>query len=496
MLVGSIGLFTGGTATLCSAQATQFPPIRSEPREVVLPVFVVQEREDPKGLLLGPNGEHLHVWIHHVQEVTGLSAKSLAVFEDGVEQRIQHFSVEPQGVWHVKDNIGEHAEDSWTPSGIWSSTDLRRTPECPGTWYWRAFHTYLITYVPPRSPAGSCHRIEVKVAKKHSRVFAPDQYCNQKDPLSDPLNGTPVGNKLLEYANSGGANSIPLAAQLSAFPGNFGRARVDVSAEIPPNLLKHEWKGTQFLISVALLGLVYDKDHVLSARFSDTLCPPPECEGRYDGPIPPSNVSVPAITNAEKCLEPLEVPRSYRTQLELEPGDYQLELVITDGEKFGRAEASVSVDDFRKSELAISGIALGKRYHTPPADERGPTRAPQYVPLIFDGQEFTPAGDTRFKSGEPLMAYLEIYNNPRTDTASPPKIQLEMKVSDSRTGELKVDTGLRPVESATSSANSVIPTVWTLAVEKLPPGTYRLEAQASDSAGHKTGWRETSFTVE
>jgi len=89
MLLGSIGLLTSATASLCSAQATQFPPIRSEAREVVLPVFVVQEEMDPRGLLLGPNGEHLHVWIHHAQEVTGLSAKSLAVFEDGMEQRIQ-----------------------------------------------------------------------------------------------------------------------------------------------------------------------------------------------------------------------------------------------------------------------------------------------------------------------------------------------------------------------------------------------------------------------
>ena len=156
----------------------------------------------------------------------------------------------------------------------------------------------------------------------------------------------------------------------------------------------------------------------------------------------------------------------------------------------------MSVDDFRKSELAISGIALCKRYHTPSADERGPTRAPQYVPLMFDGQEFTPAGDTHFKRGEPLMTYLEIYNNSQTDTAGPPKLYLEMKVTDAKTGELKIGTGSRPVELPSPSQNTAIPVVWTLAVDKLPVGTYRLQAQASDSAGHRTEWRETSFSVE
>lgn len=154
------------------------------------------------------------------------------------------------------------------------------------------------------------------------------------------------------------------------------------------------------------------------------------------------------------------------------------------------------MDDFKKSALAISGIALCKRYRTPSPDERGPTRAPQYVPLIFKGQEFTPAGDTHFKSGEPLMSYLEIYNNSQAEAAARPKLFLEMKISDLRTGELKVGTGLRPVERGTLSGDSAIPMVWTLAIDELPAGTYRLQAQASDSAGHKTEWRETSFTVE
>lgn len=520
-LLGSVAFLTEATALLCSAQATAPPTIRIEAREVVFPVLVLEERKDPKGLLLGPNGEEFQASIYKTQEVAGLSAKSFRVFEDGVEQKIQHFSVEGSGDWLVKDNVGEYTERSWTPTGVWSGSYITITYE-QKSWFsrestdssaptrvWsgsdikqilpyrpRRSRVYLISYVPPGSPAGSCHRIAVKVAKRHAKIFAPDQYCNTKDPLSDPLNGRDVGNGLLEYANSQRPSSIPLAQQLTAFSGPSGSSRINVAVEIPPDLLKREWKGNQFLLSVALLGLVYDKDRTLVTRFSDAACPSPECGYGYEGAIPPSSGFIPDLRGGETFWGDLRVPRSYRTQIELEPGDYQIELAITDGEKFGRAEALFRVDDFRKSELAISGIALCKRYHTPSADERGPTRAPQYVPLMFDGQEFTPAGDIHLKRDQPLMTYLEIYNNSQADKAIAPKLYLEMKVTDTKTGELKIGTGLRPVDSATSSANSAIPVVWTLAIDKLPAGTYRLQAQASDSAGHKTEWRETSFSVE
>jgi len=494
VLVLALGHFVANPRIICAAQDTAPSAIRVETREVVLPVHVIKERKDPKGLLLGPNGQGFHAWIYHTEEVVGLSSKSFRVFEDGVEQQVQHFSIEEINVWNVTDNVGEHVEHAWTPSGIWSTGDERHILQSERS---KKPETYLVSYVPGRSPAGSCHRITLRVANKHSKLFAPDQYCNTKNPLSDPIDGKDVGAGLLEYANSQQLSSIPLALQLTSFSGRSGASRINVSVEMPANLLKREWKANHLLLSVAVLGLVYDSDHALVARFSDTVCPPPECDIWYEGAIPQNSVFIPQLRDAQRKWEDLAVPTSYRTQLEVAPGDYKVEVVLTDGEKFGRAEDSVRVNDYLKDSLGISGIALCKRYHRPSIDERGPTRAPQNVPLMFDGQEFTPAGDLHFKRGEPLMAYLDIYNNSPSETATPaPKLYLEMKVWDTRTGELKIGTGLRPVESGTPSRNSRIPIVSTLAIEKLPAGTYRIQAEASDSAGHKTEWRETSFIVD
>ena len=44
--------------------------------------------------------------------------------------------------------------------------------------------------------------------------------------------------------------------------------------------------------------------------------------------------------------------------------------------------------------------------------------------------------------------------------------------------------------------NPVIPIGLKIATEKLQKGSYRLEIQASDSAGRQTEWRQTNFTIQ
>jgi len=122
-------------------------------------------------------------------------------------------------------------------------------------------------------------------------------------------------------------------------------------------------------------------------------------------------------------------------------------------------------------------------------------RAPQYVPLVSSGLEFTPAGDTHFKKSDRLMTYFEIYE-PRLGETGAVKLLFQMRVTDTKTREVKAETGMRAVASGTRLGNPVIPVWEEIAIDKLPPGTYRLEVQASDSAGKSTVWRAASFTVE
>jgi hypothetical protein len=119
----------------------------------------------------------------------------------------------------------------------------------------------------------------------------------------------------------------------------------------------------------------------------------------------------------------------------------------------------------------------------------------EFVPLVSKGIEFTPTGDTRFKKKEPMIAYFEVLE-PLLAGTGPTRVQFQMRITDVKTGEVKSDTGLRPSDSYIQTGKTVIPIAEQIAIHELPSGTYRLEVQASDSAGKSTVWRAASFTIE
>jgi outer membrane lipoprotein-sorting protein len=484
------GVVLGFAARLSSAQTQTSTPIQVETREVVLPVLVFQEKKDPKAALIGPNGTWYPTWRVYVERVNNLTKKSVHIFEDGTPQQIESFAPGDSTSAWVIDNAGVHLEHSLTPKGIWYGPDqdkIRTVPSEPFQWY-------LLTYIPPSSPVGSCHRITVKVDHKHATVLAPDRYCNTKDPLSDPLNGTELGKKLLEQAASEKDGALPVTVQVSSFRASSGEYRVNVSAGFPPDLLGRRWEANRLVTSIAILGLIYNTDGDLVARFSDDFCELPACQFFYEGGLQPKNAQLPPILEAEKYFADMTIPTAYHTQTDLGPGSYRLKLLITDGEKFGRVATSFVLDPLAQDGLAISDVAVCDRYHPETTKPRVLTRAPQYAPFLAKGMEFTPAGDLQFKKAQQLVTYLEIYDQ-QPETADPPKLYLEMKVTDIRTGELEVSSGLRPVEPSSQASKPAIPAVWDMAIDKLPPGSYRIEVQASDSRGKKSDGRMASFVL-
>jgi hypothetical protein len=172
-----------------------------------------------------------------------------------------------------------------------------------------------------------------------------------------------------------------------------------------------------------------------------------------------------------------------------------LKFVVTDGKRFGRTEVPLAVESYSPNKLSIGGIALCKRFHEPLKGQAKELRAPQYIPLVAKCMEFTPTGDTHFQHREPIVMYFEVYE-PLLKETDGLQVQLEMRITNTKTGKVEVGTGLRPVDSGIQLGNPFIPVVWDIAADKLRYGTYRIEVQASDSAGNKTPWRATSFSVE
>jgi hypothetical protein len=473
LLLGGLLLWvTGG-----SALGQQGPPIQVESREVLVPVFVY----DKTRMTFSSSWSDF--------EIRDLTLKDFHLFEDGAEQTIKE--VTPRS-WladvRVSDNFGWHNEYSDTPQGKWRDPDLG-----PGGALPYKVHFYLVAYVPPESAKASCHRIDVKVDRRNSLVYARNEYCSTAHSASDPLNGTKFGQQMESDGVTGQPGKVSLSLQTSFFHTDANSGRVDIALEFPWNSLNRDWSnesvGSLYTLHarIGTVMMAYRKDGTLAARLSGFACCSSDFPVFVPGHLP---------GEASPGLDPLAIPTGYEAQIDLPPGEYNLLIVLSDGSKFGLAQAPLTVDSYDPKQIAISSVALCKRFQEAAVgSQEAAALAPKLVPLISKGIEFTPAGDTRFKKREPLFAYFEVYEPLLAGTPAT-TVQTQIKITNIKTGELKVDTGARSAAPWIQPGNTVIPIAEQIAVDKLPKGSYKLDVQASDSAGKSTAWRAANFTVE
>jgi len=528
--LGVLLALSGGLLALSTqaslAQGDSSFDIRVEAREVVVPVYVTHRN----AMITAPAHGNVGPTVSINVEFTGLVASDFHILEDGVEQPVRNLRVEQMHRWLVPDNMGEHLEYSGIPKGMWAGPedwvpDPMLREDRKGKIVWGGnLHWYLVSYVPPPSAEGSCHRIKVTVGGPEATVYARDEYCNTQHSPSDPLKGTKVGERMEEEAASSQKAKLQLVAQAVPTFGSDSTGRANIAVEFPWSSLRTYLNGCFLEANVDLLGLVYNQDGTLATRFSDFAYSPTKALD-YKG-----SVKVPGWgtveTTPDSCKEFSEewrrfgLPNRYETQIDLPPGSYNLRIVVTDGEKFGRAEVPLTVGDHDRNSLAVSGIVLSKRFtnmaaawlqHShdylrlvdkPEFDiyPRGETStAPDYAPLVSNGIGLMPAGDTRFRKngpghkGDRMMTYFEVYEP--LFAAGEAKVQFQIRVVDAKTGRVELNSGLRSAESYAHSGN-LIPIGWEIPVDKLAKGAYRVEVQASDSAGEQTAWRTASFTVE
>lgn len=432
--------------------------------------------------------------------VTDLAARDFHLFEDGKEQIIQSVRLQFMQYTDVHDSTGHFVEESDTPTARWSTSALPRIFS-PGD----RMLFYLIAYSPPRSADGTCHQIKVKADRRNSNVWARTQYCNTQHSPSDPLLGTRFGQQLQGYVASAQADKIDLSLQAGVFYPESGIGRIDIALEFPWNSLKREWSNGSLHATIGVLGIVNGKDGNLAARFSDQGCCPSdrpefvetqEAGTHFDPPGLPSVDQSASVMYPDFDVDYL--PGRYETQIDLGTGEYVLNVVLSDGSKFGRVETPLIVDSYDGNHLALSSVMLCKRFRdaaTSSQEAAAVNQAPKFVPLVSKGMEFTPAGDTRFKKGDAFFAYFEVYE-PLLASAPTTTVQTELRIIDVKTGELKADSGPRSAADWIQPGKTVIPIADKIEAAKLPPGSYRLEVQASDSAGNSTTWRTRDFLVE
>jgi hypothetical protein len=472
------------------AQRASAKPIRVQSEQVLVPVFVWDERRWNALLLTRP----IDAQPYEEVPIKGLAAPDFQVLEDGREQRLEKVTPEAPSVLEVRDSGGQHFE-SETSAGKWIYPDIAKGS---GKLVAMTWPTYLLAYTPPPSAEGSCHQVDVKVMNHpYAAAFSRTSYCRTTVSGSDLLNGTALGKRMEADLAKPDHGQIELSlAAVSSFV-DADVARVHVSLGFDSKSLHYEVKyGVigELHETIGMLGIVYDKEGSLVTRWSDFDCCDYSNGAGLDWLIvrnPGGNI--------------LFSPSGYETQVYLPAGEYSLRIVLTDGAKFGRAEIPLKIERRDAEAVYVGALCVAKRSREvqgAPSDVAS-KRVESYVPLIGNNLEITPAVEAKFRKHEPLFYYFEVYlprDAEQKDCTGGRKcakpLVAQLRIVDAASGEIKKELHPINVLQNMQGAEAVAAIAGKIGVEKLRRGEYRLEVQATDATGRATGWHAAEFRVE
>ncbi len=333
---------------------------------------------------------------------------------------------------------------------------------------------YLLGYKPAVSAEGSCHSLKVKVERGGTNVRARSGYCNSKP--ADLLAGNPIEKDLESRAGGEMKGNVTASMLAPFFYTSPNTAQVHLAVEIPSSALKFEKvKGKQHS-ALNILGIAYQSDGSIAARFSDTV------NLDFDG--------------KKEVEEFQKQPFHYENQFGIASGTYNLKVVFSSGnDSFGKLDTPLVIDPYRGQDFSLSGIALSNqiRRASDLATDLDSQLLEDRTPLLFSGLQISPSASNHFKKTDTAAIYAEVYE-PLLKNPNPPEVAYEMIVVERKSGQEKVHIGDRTPKG--SAGNPVIALGLKLPVAKLDPGSYRLNLRAVDSAGNSSKTRSADFEVE
>jgi hypothetical protein len=247
--------------------------------------------------------------------------------------------------------------------------------------------------------------------------------------------------------------------------------------DIPAKAIRFEKENGKQHSAVNVLGIAYRPDQTIAGRFSDTV-----------------NLD---FEKKDEVKDFEKQPFHYENQFDLAAGQYSLRVVFSSrNESFGKSVVPLVIDPYDGKQLSLSALVLSNDVRSA-SDTTGldAVLLEDRKPLVVRGMQVVPSASDRFKKTDNAAVYLEVYA-PSLLNPDPPKLGLEMRITDRKSGEKKVDVGIRDTANAIRPGNPVVPFGLKLPVNSLEPGSYRVELRAVDSKGSDTGFRSADFEVE
>jgi hypothetical protein len=441
----------------------------------------------------------------------GLSAKDFHISDNGAEQKINYLE-ESDFSWRDIDDqrfFYPHTRGTW--GGFLSE----------GVWLAAPTATYTIGYIPQPSQPGDCHTIRV-VAGNNEVVANRTRYCNSDEGETSTAENRKLAAKMENFAKSGKRGSIKVSSQPFVFwssrvlslmrdnAAGIGSASASTTANYTYVVVVHDSRapatvqiateydlGTQLWdypcpsnAAIYVFGVVYDTNGEVVARFGDSF----PCRGEKSSYLIDFGWEPVGIDTTSW----LAIPSRFNTQVELHPGNYDVHVVVSDGHKFGQARIPLRVEPIASQALTISDLALNGILRDASwilRDAGVVSPAPLVpAPLVSKHAQFIPVPDARLRKKSSLPLYFEVYEPLLADRSA--EVYFRMKITDLKDGTLVMNTGPTSAAQCVIPGNVVIPIALKADTDKLQTGLYKIEVQASDSAGRTTEWRMANFEIQ
>ncbi len=334
---------------------------------------------------------------------------------------------------------------------------------------------YILGYVPPDSPEGSCHTIKVKLNRgglKEPRSRS--GYCNTRS--ANVLEGKPLEKQLESHAMGSQPGSIHGVLQAPYFYTAPETARVNLAMEIPADTFQFNKDKGKYHANLNVLGIAYRADGTVGARFSDTV-----------------NMDL----EKDEWKEFTKLPYRYENQFDATPGTYRLTVVLSaGGDAFGKFESPLAIDPYDGKHFSLSGVALtnsAQRINDIPTGLDS-VLLEDRTPLVVKGLQILPSGSNRFKNTDKVALYAEIYE-PLLTSVNPPIVAMAYRIFERSTNKEMFFTQIVRADEYIQKGNPVLPIGMKVKVEDLKPGSYRLVMQAVDSVNNHAPDRSVDFDI-
>ncbi|GAC1619143.1 MAG: hypothetical protein PVS2B2_03050 [Candidatus Acidiferrum sp.] len=333
---------------------------------------------------------------------------------------------------------------------------------------------YLLGYVPQETAEGSCHTLKMKLNRGGMNVRSRSGYCNARP--TDPLEGKPLERQMELQATGAQAGTIRGTMQTPYFYTSPNVARINLAMEIPSEALRFNKDKGKYHAVVNVLGIAYKTDGSIGARFSDTV-----------------NLDL----EKDEWKELTKTPYQYANQFDAAPGTYRLTVVLTaGGDQFGKFETPLQVDGYDGKHFSMGGLVLTNSAQKVGEIASGLDSAllEDRTPLVVKGLQVNPSANNRFKRGDRVVLYTEVYE-PLLTSENPPKVGVGYHVFERASNKELYFTGVVLVDDFIQKGNPVIPVGLTVKVKELPPGSYRLLMQSVDGMKNQAPQRTVDFDV-